>query len=130
VAPADVLGLAVGLAAVREQLELARPAVDTGLELVQADAPVQLRVTAVKDVEVDAVEDGDAHDVTLIRNELVEGGAHALLRKLDAGHRLAEGLEQHEPGLAVARLLVPRQRRPGRLPVDARGLRREDLLDR
>src|SRR4051794_6894975 len=52
VAPPDVFALAVRLAAVGVELELARPGVDLALELVQAEPAVELGVATVQDVEI------------------------------------------------------------------------------
>ncbi len=62
----DELALVVGLEEDRFEPELVRPVGDPLLQLAQREAAVDLRVATVEDVEVDAVEDGDA----------VAGGGH------------------------------------------------------
>src|SRR5262245_6603701 len=130
VAPADVLGLAVRLTAVHLELELAAPFVDAALELVQAEPAVERRITATDDVEVDPVQDGDAHAATLLGDQLVERSPHPLLRELDAGDRLARHFQQDEARRAVDALLVARDRSPRGIAVDLRLLWLQHLLDR
>jgi hypothetical protein len=61
VAPLDVLALVVRVPAAHRAAELVRPLVDLGLQLVDPLAAVQRGVAAAEDVEVDAVQDLEAH---------------------------------------------------------------------
>src|SRR3954447_7706477 len=65
-----------------------------------------------------------------VGDQRVESRANLVGWKLDPGDRLARRLEEDKAWLPVARLLVPRQRRPGGVAVDGDGLRRERFLDR
>src|SRR5581483_10241967 len=69
--PADVLALAVRLSAADGQRELLRPLVDLRLELVQAEAAVDLGVPPSEHVEVHAVQDEDLHRLTLTRAQAI-----------------------------------------------------------
>ena len=61
VAPVDELTLVVRLTRTHGALELARPLVDLGLELGDADPAVERRIAAADHVEVHAVQDNDSH---------------------------------------------------------------------
>src|SRR3954453_910791 len=65
VAPLDELALVVRLAALDGELERPRPLVDAALELRDRQAPVELRVTAAQDVQIDSVEHQDSHAINL-----------------------------------------------------------------
>ena len=117
-APGDEQAFLVRLAAVGQELELLRPGVDASLELVEGETAVELGIPAFEDVEVDPVQDGHAHGVTLLGDQRVESRADLVGWELDPRHRLAGRLEEDEARLAVARLLVARQRRPGCVAVD------------
>src|SRR5712692_989657 len=59
--PPDVLALAVRLAAASADVKGVRPLVDLGLELVEAQPAVELRIATFKRVEIRSVEDQDLH---------------------------------------------------------------------
>src|SRR5947209_7293299 len=73
VAPLDELALAVRLAALDGQLEVAGPVVHPALELRDRQAAVELRVTAAEEVEVDAVEDEHPHAINLSSSRRTSG---------------------------------------------------------
>ena len=102
----DVLALVVRLAAADLQVELARPGVDLGLEVLDGLAPVDRLVAPPKQAEVDPVEDVDAHGATLVGDEVVECSSHLGGGKLVAPGRLPGALEQHEARRAADGLLV------------------------
>src|SRR5688572_1471256 len=61
VAEVDVLALAVRLPAARRVADVLRPGIDLLLELAQRETAVERGVSALEDVEVDPVENVDAH---------------------------------------------------------------------
>ena len=122
--PVDVLALAVRLLALHARAEIARPLIDPRLELVERGAAVLLRIAAAEHVEVDAVEDEDAHRRNL-GDQLVEGAADVILRHLRLeGAVVAEQDEPQRP------LLVGQQRLPRAVAVNVRWRGTKHVLDR
>src|SRR5262249_43502141 len=122
------LALAVRLPAGDVQLQLCRPLEDAGLELTDAEAAVELRVSPADDVEVDSIENGDAHGGTLVGDQPVERLANIRLRH--ARREASVAPEQDEPQLTAGGLLVAFQRLPRALAVDLDRCRPQNVLDR
>ena len=57
----DVLALVIRLAATHLQVELPRPGVDLSLEVLERTVSVRAGVALAEQVEIDTVEDVDAH---------------------------------------------------------------------
>src|SRR4051812_30733006 len=79
--PLDELPFAVRLTALHGELELARPRVDATLEVGDRETAVHLRVAPAEHIQVDAVEDDDAHEggmlvVWLVRAARFPGCQH------------------------------------------------------
>ena len=133
----DELALGVGLEEDRLEPQLARPAADLPLQLVEREAAVDRGVAALEDVEVDAVQDGDAvvGALRLIASELLHGGADPIRIDQLPVAGLARLGEQDEADARGGPLLVALQGVEHRVDLDRRvegdrqAVAAQDLLD-
>ena len=127
---ADVLALVVRLPAAHLEIELARPRVDLRLQILDRLVAVDRLVAPTEQVEVDPVEDVDAHAATLVgRSRLSSAGLRRSSARADSTSLPHVGspcaLEEHEPRRRRRRTSCRGRARPGRVAVDPDGLRVE-----